>query len=475
MRLVQPGIMKDYANETTTTNHLLQVALANPEVIPQIATLFQSDGAPFTSLLAKKNLLSRGLKANYSDDNYRVVGNRKVMYPVKGMPRRKGRILSMECTDVTRPGYGGSEVRAVLDTNWFSPYDVLELKDQRTLIHNCTDQLPEEVAPGEYLYTWKMVRSDKSEYIDPELLTENSEVGFAYTATYEMSETGYEKYTFSDWATSHMTIQRMKWSISGSAAQTKTNKVWVQHNGQFAWMEMAEMQMLKRWAEAREYQVLLGKSSVGENDQVLLKDVKGRDIIMGDGLINIGDGSLRFPINRLTEKTLQNIMKNMKIMADGDGKFEVAIVCGMEMMQEWGSLMRSIGVTSRDSGLVEGSGSSKGINATFSYYEVDGIRFTPVWDKFMDDPSRPQWTDARGVNKGSKRGIFVSLGKADIGSNSIELLALGDRAFKKGSVYGINKGGEGMQNSVDGEHHHVLCETGIMCNNMYGVAEIYQP
>ena len=475
MRIIDPGTIRGWSNETTTVNHLLQVMLAEPEVIPQVATLFQGDSSPFTSLLAKKNLVAKGLKRGFTSDNYRVVGNRKVMWPIKSFfDRKKGRILSFEAVDTARPGYGGSVIKMRVDTNWFSPYDVLELKDLRTLVHVVDDQLPQEVEPGVYEYITKMVRSDKDEYINPELLTENSEVGFAYTMFYEMSETAYEKYTFDNWATSHMTIQRMKWSISGSAAATKTKKVWVAHNGQYAWMEQAELQMLKRWAEAREYQILFGKSTVGEGDTVLMKDMKGREIIGGDGLLNIGDGSLRFPVNKFTEKTLMNIMRNMKIFSDANGLNEVAVIGGLEFMNEWSSLMRSIGAQSFNNGVVEGSGSSKGINLNYAYYELNGVRFTPVWDKFFDNPARPQWFDERGVNKGSQRAIFVSLGQADVGSNNIELLALGDRGFKSGSVYGINKGGEGMQNSVDGEHHHVLCETGIRCDSMYGVAEVYR-
>lgn len=475
MRLVDPSRIHGFSNETVTSNHLAQVMLSSPDVVPQVATLFERD-TPFTSLLAKKGLTSKGLYKGIQSDDYRVVGNRKVMWPVKGIDRRKGRIVAVETDFPNQPGYGGEVIKITIDTNWFSPYDVLELKDQRSLVHVSNDILPQEsdAHPGCYDYFCKAMRSNKDEYINPELLTPDSEIGFAYTAFYEMSETAYEKYTFDDWAWSHMTLQRMKWSISGTAAQMKTKKHWVTHNGEFAWLEQAETQMLKRWAEAREYQLIFGKGTVSEKDEVLLKDLKGRDIMAGDGLLNIGDGALRFPYNRrLTKNFLHTIMKNMKIMADADGKLEIAVIGGQEFIWNFGELMVDMGIQMSTDKMIEGEGSKKGINASFAFYEFNNVRFIPIEHKFFDDPGRPQWNTADGENKGSKRGIFISLGQADIGTNNIELLALGNRALRKGSVYGINKGGEGMQSSVDGEHHHILSETGLKAVNMYGVAEAF--
>lgn len=476
MKLVSPGFVKQFANETVMSNHLLQVALAEPEVIPQLATLFEKETTAFTSLLAKKGLTSKGLYAGLQNENYKVVGNRKVMWPVKGIDRRKGTIISSTSTLIgSTPGYGGEVITIVMDTNWFSPKDVLELKDKRTLVHVADDQLPQETDAGQFTYFVRMVRSDKAEYIDPTLLAAGSEVGFAYTMFEEMSETAYEKYTFDDWAGSWMTIQRMKWSISGTAAQMNVKKHWITHNGEMAWLTHAEMQMLKRWAEAREYQNIFGKGTVTENDEVLMRDLKGREIVGGDGLINVGDGSLKFPYNKLTTQVLHNLMRNMQIYADTDGKLEIAVIAGQEFMFQWADLMKSMGITLQAQSMVEGTGSSKGINASYAWYEFNNVRFIPVWHKFFDNPARPSNTNTYGVQKESMRAIFVSLGQADIGTNNVQLLALGNRAFKRGTIGGIDMGGDAMKSSVDGQHTHVLSETGIQVVSMYGVAELYNP
>ncbi len=476
MKLVSPGFVKQFANETVMSNHLLQVALAEPEVIPQFATLFEKESTAFSSLLAKKGLTSKGLYAGLQSDSYRVVGNRKVMWPVKGIDKRKGTILASTSTLIaSTPGYGGEVVTLDLDTNWFSPKDVLELKDKKTLVLVVDDQLPTEIESGKWRYFVRMVRSDKTDYIAIALLGVGSEIGFAYTMFEEMSETAYEKYTFDDWSGSWMTIQRMKWSVSGTAAQMKVKKHWITHNGEMAWLTHAEMQMLKRWAEAREYQLLFGKGTVTDKDEVLMRDMKGRDIVGGDGLLNIGDGSLRFPYNRLTTDVIKNLMRNLQILADPNGKLEVAVIAGQEFMFQWGELMETMGLNLNPSQMVEGTGSTKGINATYSFYEFNNVRFIPVWHKFFDDPSRPSWTTTEGFEKESQRAIFVSLGQADVGTNNVELLALGNRSFRKGTIAGINQGGDAMKSSVDGEHTHVLSETGIKCANMYGVAELYRP
>ena len=475
MKLVNPAFNKQIANETVMSNHLLQLALANPEIIPQVATLFESESTAFTSLLAKKGLTSNGLYAGLNTANYRVVGNRKVMWPVKGIDRRKGVILAWSAAHSSTPGIGGEIITLDLDTNWFSPKDVLELKDHRTLLHVVDDQLPVEIDAGKWRYYTRLVRTSKDDYVDANLLNNNSEVGFAYTMFEEMSETAYEKYTFDDWTGTWLTIQRMKWSISGTAAQMNVRKYWVTHNGEFAWATEAEVQMLRRWASAREYQLILGKGTVNEKDEVLLRDMKGREIVGGDGLINVGDGSLKFPYNRLTKDVLKNVMRNMQIFQDADGRLEIAVIAGQEFMFQWAELMESMGLGLGQDGMVEGEGSNKGINATYSFYEFNNVRFIPVWHKFFDNPGRPSNKNAYGVEKESMRAIFVSLGQSDVGTNNVELLTLGNRQFRKGTIAGIDVGGDQMKSSVDGQHTHVLSETGIKVDNVYGVAELFVP
>ncbi|MFA5432262.1 MAG: hypothetical protein WC319_05245 [Candidatus Paceibacterota bacterium] len=474
MRIVEPGTIRGWANDSTMSNHLLQAAIAEPEIMPQVATLWKSDRTAFSSLLANKGLTSKGLYAGLTNDSYRVVGNRKVMWPVKGITKRKGVIVDYSCRDKTKPGENGEVIAIDTDTDWFSPYDVLELADNRTNVTIVDDQLAKQNDDGSFRLYVRLNAKSKTTFINPDLLAPGMEIGFVMTNFYEMSETGYEKYTFDNWAYSYMTLQRMKWSISGTAAAMTTRKIWIEHNGEFLWTTMAEQQMLERWAEAREYQLLMGQGTVGDNDEVYLKDMKGREIMAGDGLLNMGDGSLKFPYNKLTENVLQNVMSNLQIMSSADGKLEVAVIAGQNFMQQFTKIMGDLGLRTQSDKIIEGDGSAKGINMSYSFYEWNNVRIYPVWHKYFDDPSRPRLITKDGSSAESGRAIFVSLGRADVGSNNVELLTLGNRSFLMGTVAGIDKGGD-MKTSVDGSHTHVLSETGIKCANMYGVAEMWKP
>ena len=198
MRLLQ-GTPREFANQTPTSHHLMKYAISTPEILPQVATLFQGNQTAFSSLLANKGLLSGSLysEANPKTKNYKVVGNRKVMWKVKGSKLRKGRIVAngdgvtfvdpanQAEGDGTPSGYPGKNqavVTVFLDTNWFSPKDVLELDDLRTQVSVVDDNIPREVTGGAWAYNVKLVTKDRAEHIQPALPMAGKEVGFLYTA-----------------------------------------------------------------------------------------------------------------------------------------------------------------------------------------------------------------------------------------------------------------------------------------------------
>ncbi len=479
------GYPKELANQTLTSRELMKYAIAEPEFLPQVATLFSNQYTAFTSLLANKGLISGNLysDANPKSKNYRVVGNRKVMWPVSGQKLRKGKIVTGpdgatfvdSFNQTTEPGKGGAPVKVYIDTDWFSPMDVLELDDRRTQVHYSSLRLPDEVAPHVFEITIKLVGKDKSAYIPPSLLEEGKEIGWLYTAFKELSETGYEKYTFNDTAYCYMTIQRMKWSISGTAEEMRPNQVWVEHNGEKLVTTYQDIEMLERWSIARENQIIFGKGTVDEKDNIYLKDMENKDIIIGDGLLEQGEGSFRMPYNGLNKKVLHNVMKNMQLFSNNEGVTEVAVLAGQDAMWDFHDLMVPL-ILGSGSGnkVIEGEGSSKGINLDVEYYQYANVRFIPVWYRFFDNPSRPQSLSINGRNPESSRMIFVSLGNTGYNQPNVELLALGKRSFIRGEVNGMNKGGE-MANSVDGRHVQVISETGIALKNPEGLAELFVP
>jgi len=474
MRIL-PGTPKEFANETPTTLHMSKFLIGAPEILPQVTTLFDKNITAFSSLLARRNMFSGKLAdpLNPKSTKYKIVGNRKVMWKVKGYPNRKGRIIATYNCDAfpTMPGRNQSIIDVFIDTNWFSPRDVLELADNQTYIYVADGMLPQEVEAGVWKYKCKVYTNVTSEYVNPNLLAIGQEVGISHTSFEEMSETAYEKYTFDEAAYTHMTIQRLKWSISGSADEYKPSAVWIEHNGVKMWADHAQLKMLERAAMYRERQLLNGKSTVTPDDKVILKTLEGFDVMAGDGILNQGDGAWRLPYNILTTKVIDNIMENISIYSSTWGT-EVAVICGMQWYKEFARLMKDeAGI---DPKTVEINGAKKGINLDYEYYQFGGVKIIPTVVPWFDSPMRPTSYGIDGTRNSSHNAIFVSLGDIEINQPAIELLALGKRGWLEGEVNGINKGGD-MANSVDGKHHHILWETGAALMDTNGIAELYRP
>lgn len=479
MRIL-PGTPKEFANETPTSKHMSKYMISAPEILPQITTLFDQNISAFSSLLARRNMFSGKLAdpLNPKNAKYKVVGNRKVMWKVKGYPDRKARIIGYggvgfksDAFGETTPGKNQTWVDIYLDTNWFSPKDVLELADNATYIHVSDSMLPQEVDAGVYLYRVKIMTNANADFINPKLLAIGQEVSISHTAFEEMSETAYEKYTFDEAAYTHMTIQRLKWSISGTADEYKPNAVWVEHNGVKMWADHAQLEMLQRATMYRERQILNGKSTVTADDKVVLRTVEGFEVMAGDGILNQGDGAWRLPYNVMSTRVIDNIMENISIYSSAWGT-EVAVICGMQWYKEFARLMKEeAGI---DPKTVEMEGMKKGINLDYEYYKFGGVKIIPTVVPWFDSPMRATTYGPDGTRNTSHNAIFVSLGDVSINQPAIELLALGKRSWLEGEVNGINKGGD-MANSVDGRHHHILWETGAALMDVNGIAEMYRP
>jgi len=468
------------ANRTTMTNSLAAALLTRPEIANNVVNLFEDNFSAFSSFLARRGMAKKGLYPGLSNDSYRVIGNRKVMWSVKGYPFRKGTILT--ATTPGTIGINSTVFTVTLDTNYFSPNDNLELKDRRTIIQ-LMDEYPVEDATtaGAWVYKAKLVHNVAGSYIPDDLLSVGSEVGFSHTSFPELSETGYEKNTFPEWHTNYLTIQRMQYSISGSAANTV---LWVEHNGQKLWFKMQEMDMMRRWAYARENQLLWGRASIDANETVYLRDMKGRELVQGDGVLSQGDGSLKYQYNTLSVRVIENVMSNLQLLSNGDGVTEVLAVGGQAFVWGFQRLMRDVFKYNPEPLFVSQAEREKGVKVCFNSYEMGGVRIVIAWNKGFDAQWRPQDTDNFGVSKNSQRAIFASLGNTIGGDPNIELLALGngdeDRRFVKKIIDGMaSPSGTGRKeyasNSVDGYQVQVLSESGVSVKNPIGIAELYKP
>lgn len=472
MRIL-PGSAKQYANQTTTTQHLANFLVSNPEWLPNVFTMFDSQFTAFSSLLTRRNMYEGKLALKPNSKGYTVVGNRKVMWNVKGMPERKITFVKDAEYVGSNPGQYQTIIKIFCDSNWLSPKEVIGLADDhRSQLYNATDALPEEdLGLNCFTYKMKVNTNNPADYVDATLLKAGMEANVLFTQYEEMSKTAQEKYTFDESASTYMTIQRLKWSMSGSAEATKTGVVWMEHNGVYTWATKAQLEAMQRAAMYRENQLMFGKSTVDPNGKIIMKTLEGYEVCAGDGITNQGDGAWKLPYNDLTMKVMEDLMSNVKIYNGDDGP-EVALICGNWFRGKFNELMlNKAGVESK---VVEMNGTGKGINMDYDYYKWNGVKIIPTAVPFFDSPFRASLVDENGIKLSSKRAIIVSMGNVGINEPAVELLALGNRDWLEGEINGINKGGD-MANSVDGMSHHILWETGVALRDIDGVAELYSP
>lgn len=474
MRIV--GNITQHAGNTASLSMLSEAMVLSPEIIYNVTNLFEDNETTFSSFLGRKGLTMGGLYTGADLGNFQVVGNRQVKWPLKGYSERKGRIVTTVAG--ANPGLDGVPFTLSIDSDWFQKQETIDLWDRRTFLY-IIDKA--QASEGVWNYTVKLVHNEPGAFVNPRLLQAGCEVGFAYTMYPEASEDGNEKYTHAEWHTEFMTIQRMKFSITGSAAATGGHIV--EHNGQRLFMDYQYKEMLKRFLRARENQLLFGKATVDQNARVYMRDLDGREIVAGNGLLHQGDPSMKFAYSNLSIKWLEKLMVNMQLLTTDDGGTEIVLGGGIEFITQFHRLMRDV-LQQGPQPLVVGSGTDKGISTSFKFYEFNGVRLTPLWIKAFDYALRPNKTDIWGANYGSRMAFALNLGNTIGGSGSVRLMALGndkeDRRFVEREVIGMTGGGAKnsasgrimASSSVDAKQVHVLSESGIALMNPFHFAEI---
>jgi len=473
------GIGSYDANRTTTTNSLGAALLTRPEIAANMANLWEKNYTAFSSFLARRSFV-RGVEEGLNEKNFKVIGNRKFMWSVAGYPFTKCRIMGTYSltagTDSSKPGERSSIIEIPLDSNYLSPNDVVELSDGETKMV-VMNEYPRE-AGNVFWYKFKLVSYKEGDYVNPALLADGQEVGVSYTMFPEMSETGYEKNQYPEWRAEYMTIQRMQYSISGSAAATQV--YWVEHNGVKLWIKRQEMEMLQRWAITRENQLLFGKATVDVNtDKVMLKDLQGRDLIGGNGVVEQGNASLRYNYNKLNKKTIDTILQNLQLMSNGGDTTEVYVSAGQQFCWDFDALMRDVFKANPVVLFQSGKDKENGVESNFKKYSVGGVNMVVSWNKAIDAPFRATQQTADGYSKRSKDAYFFATGTV-MDNPNIELVTLGangqNRAFIQKIIDGMvtpdNNGKIYASNSVDGFQVQVLSETGVKLENEWGIAQL---
>lgn len=459
------GMPRDLNGESISSYNLIESAVNNPDKLPIVYQAFKGE-APLSAHLGLKGYFTEGLTDNTSKGNYRVVKSNHVQYAIKMDKNRKPLFVEgpngrcFDAVDNDKPGFGQVPFKIYLDSNYARPNEVIILGDAaKTQLLVYDEREPEEFSGG-FIYNVKLVASSYDEYANPQLMQLNDETGVGMTIyEHDFSETGSEKYAFDAWGDAYMTLQRVKMSYSGTAAAMGESQEWYTHNGKVGFIPKADSDMMRRITNYHEFQIIFGKGTVSVDGNVLLKDRRGRELLAGDGIVNQGDGAFEYPMNsEWTLAQLENIMRDLDLSVDHEGVLEVMAPMGKASYSSFSKLMRKEGFVTQNNNVV-GDGREKGVNNDYKYYEVDGVRIVPFSHKsFSEMPSKVL---RDGTRLSEWESIFIPGGKTEYGDNKIELVQL--RPMKRGTVSGINKGGEGMATSVDGESRHVLIQSGVIC------------
>lgn len=480
------GPVETVAQRSIDGKLLIDQGIVDPDFMPTVMSTFVEE-SPFLALLDAKGYKTKGI--NYSTNalldggNYKTVSSYHVQYRIKQNDMRKEHFRSniagvcfVDSANPTRPGLGKQPFYIYLDSNWIGGKDIILLADGKTQLYVDNEKGGESQPGGVFRYRVKVQGSRLDEYVDVDLMQDGFECQLAQTQhEQDFSTFGNERRTFDGFGDAYLTLQRLKYSYSGTAAaMDKNRKVTGRYvrggDGNEAFLTRAHEEMLRWAARLLDFQLLEGKSTVDQDTKkVVMTDEANKEILSGNGVMYSGDGPVEYPqSNGWTPKFLENLLTDMSeyITADEKGQREAVMLLPQRSKIGLDLCLSSMGVT-QDSN-IEGEGDEKFINHTYGGFKLSGIKFYAV--EYKNLSQRPGMPLKDGTRSNEHDGIIVPLGLTPGGQRGIEMIQL--RPMVQGTVAGLDKGGN-VSSSVDGSSEHILLQNGIISQNQ--VFKIYKP
>lgn len=474
MRL-KPGPLTTVANESITSRLLIDQGIIDPDYMTTVMSVYP-EIAPFMALLDAKGYKSKGvsLQSNYLLDGgrYKGVASNHVQFRIENSDLRREHFTTnsdgltfYDAASSTYPGQYKRKFYIYLDSNWMGAGDVALLGDGRTQLYFSTDAEP--ATGGGYEYGVKVDGKDYDEYVDVDLMREGGEIMLATTKfTHDFSVGGNERHTFGGYGDAYLTLQRFKYSWSGTAKAMDAKKPvtgrWVYNAGSTknaTFLSVAEQEMLRQISKSVEFQLQEGKGTVSDvNKKVQLTNEKNQEILAGDGVLYSGDGAIEFPLNDgWTSKSIDALLTdiNTYVRADENGAREIAFFMHPKSYMSFQRAMRDMGVTI-DSNIM-GVGGEKIINNTYAGYELGGLRLLAHSSRAME--GRPGIVLKDGTRSNEWDAVGYPLGLTEGGSRGVELIQL--RGITRGRVQGIDAGGN-IATEIDGSSEHALIQVGVV-------------
>lgn len=474
MARLKPGPMTTVAQESISSRLLIENGIADPDFMPTITSMYP-EVSPLMALLDAKNFKTKGLNmgSNFNVDsgNYFTVSSNHVQYRIENSDVRREHFSTnsdgITFLDAASSSYPGQDKRAFyvyLDSNWIGKGEVALMADGKTHLYFVSDG--DEVSGG-WEYKVKVDGKIQSDYADPELMMEGDEIMLATSKfVHDFSVGGNERHTFSGFGHSYLTLQRFKYSWSGTAKAMDSKK---QVTGRFvksggntkdqAFLPLAHEKMLKDIAKFNEFQLFEGKGTVSDvTGKVALTNDLNQDIVSGDGVLYSGDGPIEFPLNDgWTKQSIEAFLSDADsyIRPDENGNTEIALFMHPTSYNSFQGAMRDMGVTIDSN--IEGVGDDKLINNTYKGYSLGGL--TILAHKWRGLEGRPGKQLKDGTRSNEWDAVGIPLGLTSGGARGIQLIQL--RGMVEGTVQGIDAGGN-ISSEIDGSSKHALIQNGVV-------------
>ena len=480
------------AQESISGRFLMEHGMNNADSIPVIMSMHKREAA-LTALLSNKGYKTKGLNHSTTfvdaDGNFtgrfQTVSSNVVKYRIEKTDIPICHIKANEANETyiddlngsTAIGKGKNMFYINIDSNIAGYKDVIILADGETHLHIQND--PEPSSGGTWKAAVKVFSGEYSDTVNPALLKDGMEFQLAYTAhEQDFSERGNERYSFGVTGKAFLSLQRIKFSYSGTAYAMQNNQpgqvgYWTEHKGVKSFISEADYQMTRYASIFHENQILEGKGTVSQElDRCVLTDERGREVLAGTGIMHSGDGAFKFPITSkgFTDAWFHSFMADIDryVGTDDNGNREVAIMGGTRLRMSFNSFLASKNIKAQVLNLNYKSGENQGIVDTYSFYEFAGIRIYFLDSSYFEHRAGIPLKDGTRTNEWE--GFVIPLGNTPSGQRGITLIQL--RKSVKGTVSGIDKGGN-IASSVDGTHTHMLWQTGVVSINQ--MFKIYRP
>lgn len=470
-----PGPEVSVAQESVNSRMLVDMGIVDPDFFSTIMSMDQ-EITPFMALLDMKGFKTKGLNygSNFLVDGgrYRTVGSNHVQFRIHNSDVRREHFSAnvdgltfVDSASSTYPGQFKRTFYVYLDSNWIGMNDIALLADGKTQLFFISDGEP--VSGGVFEYKVKVDGKLNEDYVDPRIMQSGDEIMLASTKfPQDFSVGGNERHQFGGFGHAYLTLQRFKYSYSGTAAAMDRNKKvtgkWVTSNGDksnSSFLTNADSEMMKWAGKSLEFQLLEGKGTVDTvTGKVQLTDNKNQEILSGDGVLYSGDGPIEFPIHDGWNKgTIEALLADIHsyLRPDEYGKREIAFYFHPVAYLSFMRAMASMGVTIDSN--ITGEGDEKIINNTYKGYSLGGLTILAHQSRYLE--GRPGKVLKDGTKSNEWDAIGIPLGLTPGGARGVELIQL--RPMARGKVAGIDAGGN-IATEIDGSSEHVLLQQGVV-------------